>query len=296
MTQGLRGSLGGRVSAGAALLASVVTGAAFLLPAAVAGTGIATVPEAGAQAVAGTDCSAVLTGTALDRAGWVASTNAPSSSTDAPANALDGNLATRFSTDEPQQSGLFFEVNMGSPQTFDELDMEVPNSPTDYARSFEVFVSDNASNWTTVATCTGASTSEVVSLPAQTAQYVLVYLTSSATYWWSIDEFNLYASAAPTTATAPTPPHHQRRPFRCVGRAHLWCCPGWGRYPVATRCCTGPQPEGLGCCLRAGHSEKMVVCMGATPGRGTASDLGSSGLGRHGKVYPGPIPKVVTQR
>ena len=72
------------------------------------------------------NCAAALSGTALSRTGWVASTNSASAGSDLPANALDGNLATRFSTDQLQTPGLRFEVNMGSPQTFNELVMEVP--------------------------------------------------------------------------------------------------------------------------------------------------------------------------
>jgi hypothetical protein len=125
----------------------------------------------------------------------VASTNAPSSSTDAPANALDGNLSTRFSTDEAQTAGQQFEVNMGSKQTFNELVMEVPNSPTDYAREFVVQVSNDGVTWSHVTTCTGTGPTEVVSFPTQTAQYVRVVLTAGeTTNWWSIDEFYLYDS------------------------------------------------------------------------------------------------------
>ena len=51
-----------------------------------------------------------------------------------PRYALDGNSATRFSTDEDQASGLYLEVNLGSRQSFYALQMAVPNSPTDYAR------------------------------------------------------------------------------------------------------------------------------------------------------------------
>ena len=116
------------------------------------------------------------------RAGWPAR-NAPSSKADAPANALDGNLTTRFSTDEHQAAGLYFEVNLGSPQTFDELEMDVPNSPHDYARGYNVEVSGNGSSWTTVASCTGTGTPEIVSFPTQTAQYVEVVLTASNSYW-----------------------------------------------------------------------------------------------------------------
>jgi hypothetical protein len=91
---------------------------------------------------------------------------------------------------------LYFEVNLGSTQTFDELEMDVPNSPTDYARGYDVEVFSNGTSWTTVATCTGTGSPEIVSFPAQTAQYVGVLLTSGnpSNYWWSIDEFNLFNS------------------------------------------------------------------------------------------------------
>jgi hypothetical protein len=152
------------------------------------------------------DCTAVPAGSALGRTGWVASTNAPSNSADAPANALDGNLKTRFSTNEDQAPGLYFEVDLGSAQAFNELEMDVPNSPDDYARGYSVEVSGNGSAWTTVATCAGTGTTETVSFPAQTAQYVEVVLTASNTrWWWSIDEFKLYtATTSPTTTSTST--------------------------------------------------------------------------------------------
>jgi hypothetical protein len=80
-----------------------------------------------------------------------------------------------------------------------------------------------------VASCTGTATPELVSFPTETAEYVLVVLTTSnPSYWWPIDEFNLYSSTTPpatttTTATTTTPtttvpttttnvPPRQRRP------------------------------------------------------------------------------------
>ena len=150
----------------------------------------------------GANCSASLAGNALSRTGWVTSSNTDASGGDVPANALDGNLNSRFSSDEAQASGLYFEVNMGSAQTFDELEMEVPNSAGDYARGYDVEVSANGSSWTTVATCTGTGTPEIVNFPAQTDQYVEVVLTQAyAASWWSIDEFYLYSGTATTTTT-----------------------------------------------------------------------------------------------
>lgn len=134
-------------------------------------------------AVPGSNCSASVSGTALDRTGWVASTN------------------------EDQAPGLYFEVDLGSAQAFNELEMSVPNSPTDYARGYDVEVSTNASSWAIVASCTGTATPEVVSFDAQTVRYVKVVLTATTTsQWWSIDELNLYGpTPTTTTTTVPSP-------------------------------------------------------------------------------------------
>jgi F5/8 type C domain len=156
--------------------------------------------------VANTSCAASPSGNALPRTGWVAASNAPYSRLDVPDNALDGNMSTRFSTNEHQVQGLYFQVNMGSVQSFDEVEMDVPNSPTDYARGYDVYVW-NGSSWVMVASCTGAGTPEVVSFPAQTSQYVRIVLTAATGfYWWSIDEFNVYTSSPIPTTTTTVPP------------------------------------------------------------------------------------------
>jgi glucosylceramidase len=147
----------------------------------------------------GAYCGAPVSGTALSRSGWSASTNTAASGSDVASNAIDGNLSTRFSSDAPQADGAYWEANMGSPRTFDELQMQVPNSSGDYARSYDLEVSNNGSSWTTVASCTGSGDPETVSFPAQTAQYIRVVntmlndgLTTSTGSWWSVDELNLY--------------------------------------------------------------------------------------------------------
>ncbi len=164
-------------------------------------------PTTTTPAVPGSNCAAGASGTALARTGWTAGTDAPSSAADAPANALDGNFHTRFSTNEDQVPGLAIRVDLGSARAFDQLAMRAPNSPNDYARGYNVMVSANNSSWATVATCTGTANPEIVSFPTQTAQWVRVVLTAaSTTNWWSIDEFDLYGQTpAPTTTTTTTP-------------------------------------------------------------------------------------------
>ncbi|HET9896081.1 MAG TPA: discoidin domain-containing protein [Streptosporangiaceae bacterium] len=133
--------------------------------------------------------------TALGEAGWVASSNTSSSAADAPANAIDGNLSTRFSSDADQSSGMFFQVNMGSAQNFNQLEMNAAGSSGDYARGFNVEVSTDGSTFTSVATGTGTSSPETVSFAAQTAQYIRVVLTAGvSTNWWSIAEFSVFTN------------------------------------------------------------------------------------------------------
>jgi beta-glucosidase len=138
---------------------------------------------------ASANCTASLTGAELARTGWAASTN---TSGDPAANAIDGNLTTRFSTGAAQAPGQDLVINLGSAQTFSELDLEVPDSAGDYARGYQVAVSADGTDWTPVASCTGTGSSEVVSFPAQTDQYVEVTLTQSVSpNWWSVDELYL---------------------------------------------------------------------------------------------------------
>src|SRR5487761_1255915 len=197
-----------RASAGTAIVATLAVVGGFLTTTLATASATTTSPTT-TSTLPGTDCRASTSGAVLDRTGWVARSNAPYTSADAPQYALDGRLTTRFSTSEPQATGSYFGVDLGAAQAFDELVMASPNSPNDYARGYDVKVWTNAKTWATIATCTGTATPEVVSFPTQTARYVRVVLTAaSASYWWSIDEFNLYSNApATTTTTTSTAPH-----------------------------------------------------------------------------------------
>jgi hypothetical protein len=135
--------------------------------------------------------------TALSESGWTASSNTNSAAADAPANAIDGNSSTRFSSDAVAASGMWFQVNMGSAQNFNQIEMDSGNWPGDYARGYNVEVSSNGSTFTTVASGTGTSSPETVTFTAQTAQYIRVVLTApSPTSWWSIDQFTVFSNGS----------------------------------------------------------------------------------------------------
>jgi hypothetical protein len=139
---------------------------------------------------------------ALPTTGWAASSDTNSPAGDAPANAIDGNLNTRFSSEAPQAPGMWFQVNMGATQNFNQIEMNAGSSTTDFAAGYNVEVSTNGSTFTSVATGTGTSSPEIVTFPAQNAQYIRVVLTASTqTPWWSIAEFTAF-----TTNPVTTPP------------------------------------------------------------------------------------------
>jgi beta-glucosidase len=88
---------------------------------------------------------------------------------------------------------MWFEVDMAATQTFNEITMDSAGSTNDYARGYEVFVSNDGVNFgSAVASGSGTGALITVQFPAQSARYIKVVQTGSASNWWSIAEFNVY--------------------------------------------------------------------------------------------------------
>ncbi|REK75539.1 discoidin domain-containing protein [Paenibacillus paeoniae] len=140
--------------------------------------------------------------TLLNRAGWTVVATPPGA--DPTANMLDGSLSTRWSTNKAMAPGDHFIVDMKSTETFNGVQIET-NRNNDYARGYEVYVSNDGTTWgSAVASGTG-STKIIVEFDPQTARYIKVVQTDSASNWWSVSEFNVYAEDKDIEApTAPT--------------------------------------------------------------------------------------------
>jgi hypothetical protein len=138
----------------------------------------------------------------MSRVGWVASASINGS--DRPTNAIDGNTNTRWSTGGAQSPGQWFQVDMGSAQTFFQIILDQENSTSDYPRGYQVNVSSNGINWGgPVAAGSGSSGAQtIIPFPTQTARYVRVTQTGSTTgNYWSIYEFFTYAPVISLTPT-----------------------------------------------------------------------------------------------
>ena len=149
------------------------------------------------------------TETPLSQTGWIATSNTNSSSGDAPQNAISGDTGARFSSDAAQASGMYWQVNMGSAQTFNQIEMDSGGYTTDYASAYNVEVSINGTTFTTVYSGSGTSSPETATFATQTAQYIRVVLElGSRTNWWSLVNVLVYGSGAPAVLalTSPGPP------------------------------------------------------------------------------------------
>ncbi len=128
--------------------------------------------------------------TALSRAGWTATGSATA---EAPSNALDGNLSTRWSTSAAQVNGQYFLVDMQAARSFKQVTLDAGPSTGDYPRGYQIFVSNDGANWgSAVATGSGMSALVRVTFTTQTARYIKVVQTGSASSWWSLAELNVY--------------------------------------------------------------------------------------------------------
>lgn len=158
-----------------------------------------------APASPGSRAALAQTETPLSEAGWAASSNTNSSSSDAPQNAVGGTGGPRFSSDAYQAPGMWFQVNLGSQQTFNQVEMDSGGYAGDYARGYDVEVSNDGTKFTPVYDGSGTSSPETATFSPQTAQYIRVLLTaSSTTNWWSITSFTV-DNAPATTTSAPAP-------------------------------------------------------------------------------------------
>jgi beta-glucosidase len=129
--------------------------------------------------------------TPLPRTGWTV-TASPSSTTDVPARMIDGDTATRWSSGTPMANGNTVTADLGAARTFSRVVMDSADSGNDYARGYTIAVSANGRTWTTVGSGVGSGAVVTADVATQTARYLRITQTGSATWWWSIAELNLF--------------------------------------------------------------------------------------------------------
>jgi hypothetical protein len=109
-----------------------------------------------------------------------------------PENAVDGNPGTRWSSlfSDPQ----YIYVDLGAITSLCEVVLVWESA---YATSFQIDISNDASDWTTVATVTGNSSLTNIVPVTGNGRYVrMMGLTRAGSFGYSLYEFRVYGSAA----------------------------------------------------------------------------------------------------
>lgn len=132
------------------------------------------------------------THTALKRDGWnvTASLTAWNSST---SFAMDSNGSSRWTSGVTQAPNQYIQVNMGKQKRFNAVTFDAgADSTDDYARGYEVRVSNDGNNWWTVAAGSGKCRLIHAEFSPQTAQYIRIVQTgTSNSRLWSVSEINV---------------------------------------------------------------------------------------------------------
>jgi len=132
----------------------------------------------------------------LDRTGWTASASSvptdPCCIGDVPANAIDGQAATRWTTGAAEQPGQWLTIDLGTPQAFNSLVLDAGTSSGDSPRRYEIYATNNPNAWgDPIASGAGAAVTSAT-FPLTIARYVRIRQTGTAGSWWSVHELNLY--------------------------------------------------------------------------------------------------------
>lgn len=108
--------------------------------------------------------------------------------------ALDGNSATRWDTGRGMKPGDWFVVDLGAENTVKGLTLDARNSPTDYPRGYEVYVSFDGGSWGKPVV-TGEGTQPLTKItfdkPVRTRFIKIIQTGSSDSWYWSIHELSL---------------------------------------------------------------------------------------------------------
>jgi glucosylceramidase len=104
----------------------------------------------------------------------------------------DQDGSTVWQSKAAQAPGQWVQVDLGKVQTFRQVALDSGGNVGDYARGYEVAVSNDGVSWKTVAS--GASTGQLttVGLRPTHARYVRVTSTGSAANWWSLADIRVY--------------------------------------------------------------------------------------------------------
>ena len=109
------------------------------------------------------------------------------------------------------QAGDWFQVDLGSEQTFNQVVLDTTASSGDSPQGYQLFVSNDGTNWgQPIATGSGSPVTKIL-IPQVTGRYIRVVNQGNAGNWWSIHELNVLGPAGQASVAARSHGRVQRK-------------------------------------------------------------------------------------
>ena len=128
---------------------------------------------------------------------WIVTASSSSTNpNNPPLNAIDGTLATRWSTGAAQGPGQFFEIDFGGFVQLRQITLNSSGSVGDYPRGYQVEVSTDDVDFSRVIAAATVDIPPVgdlvtIDFPLHSARFLRIEQTGVAGNWWSIHELGL---------------------------------------------------------------------------------------------------------
>ncbi|GIM95141.1 glycoside hydrolase family 30 beta sandwich domain-containing protein [Paractinoplanes toevensis] len=110
---------------------------------------------------------------------------------DVPANAVDDDASTRFSTGAAQQPGQYLQVDLGRAQPVRRIVFDTGASTGDYPRGYAITASADGVHWAPVRSA-GAGQFAEGDLRGRNVRFVRITLTAATDTWWSVADVRAY--------------------------------------------------------------------------------------------------------
>ncbi|WP_410786798.1 discoidin domain-containing protein [Kribbella sp. C-35] len=105
---------------------------------------------------------------------------------------IDADGSTVWQSKTAQAPGQWVQVDLGRTQTFRQVALDSGGNLGDYAHGQSVAVSNDGSNWRTVASGTSNSQLTTIDLPPTRARYIRITQNGTAGNWWSLADVRIY--------------------------------------------------------------------------------------------------------
>jgi glucosylceramidase len=109
-----------------------------------------------------------------------------------PQLAADGDGSTRWTSGAAQSPGQYLQLDLGRRTAFRRVAIDSGDNLGDYARGWQLSVSDDGVHWRTAASGAGTGQLTTADLRPTTARYLRVTQTGTAGSWWSLADLRLY--------------------------------------------------------------------------------------------------------